>query len=115
MVEAGLPDAGAAWPLAPRPEERLGAPVAAEAPSALSAEASEAVLAGLSDALMASFLAGRPAPAAAPLPDVAPEVRPEPRPSARPREIALAVAAGMIPQELVLSYRADRSRERLAA
>ncbi|GAB6844194.1 uncharacterized protein (DUF2336 family) [Methylorubrum rhodinum] len=114
-VEAGLPDAGAAWPLAPRPEERLGAPVAAEAPSALSAEASEAVLAGLSDALMASFLAGRPAPAAAPLPDVAPEVRPEPRPSARPREIALAVAAGMIPQELVLSYRADRSRERLAA
>ena len=116
LPEPALPDAGAAWPLAPRPEERLGAPVAAEAPSALSAAATETVLAGLSDALMASFLAGRPAPAAPqPVPQAAPEVRPEPRPSARPREIALAVAAGMIPQDLVLSYRADRRRERLAA
>lgn len=113
---ASLPDAGTAWPLAPRPEERLGAPVVAEAPSALSAEATEALLAGLSEALMASVLsvrAGPVAPQAAP--PAAPEVRPEPRPSARPREIALAVAAGMIPQELVLSYRADRTRERLAA
>ncbi|WP_342148797.1 DUF2336 domain-containing protein [Methylorubrum sp. SB2] len=104
-----LPDAAAAWPLAPRPEERLGAPVAAAAPSALTAAATETLLAGLTEALMESVLSVRPGPQAVP------EVRPEPKPTARPREIALAVAAGMIPQDLVLSYRADRRRERLAA
>ena len=120
VSEPALPDDGAAWPLAPRPEERLGAPVVAEAPSALSAALTETVLAGLSEALMASVLSIRSGPALPPTvaqaePQPAPEVRPEPRPAARPREIALAVAAGMIPQDLVLSYRADRRRERLAA
>lgn len=120
LPDVSLPDAGAAWPLAPRPEERLGAPVVAEAPSALSAEATETLLAGLSEALMASVRSARsgpvaPQPEPQSMPQAAPEVRPEPRASARPREIALAVAAGMIPQDLVLSYRADRTRERLAA
>ncbi len=120
VSEPALPDAGAAWPLAPRPEERLGAPVVAQAPSrttaevpsTLTAEATETLLAGLSEALMASVLSVRSNLAG---PEAAPEVRPEPKPAARPREIALAVAAGMIPQDLVLSYRADRRRERLAA
>ncbi|GJE73497.1 DUF2336 domain-containing protein [Methylorubrum suomiense] len=118
LPEAEMPDADAAWPLAPRPEERLGASVAAEAPSVA---LPETLLADLSEALVAHFLAERPALTAPPQavaeegPSVAPEVRAESRLSARPREIALAVTAGMIPQELVLSYRDDRIRERLAA
>ncbi len=70
VSEPALPDAGAAWPLAPRPEERLGAPVVvqapsrttAEVPSTLTAEATETLLAGLSEALMASVLSVRSRP-----------------------------------------------------
>ncbi|MFC6388594.1 DUF2336 domain-containing protein [Methylorubrum zatmanii] len=122
-AEPRLPDTATAWPLAPRPEDRIGAAVVpAEATPDGVPESAEAVLAGLAEELMARFLAERgqvsdPAPALAPppLPSPAPEIRPEPPRSARPRAIALAVAAGMIPEELVLSYRADRARQRLAA
>lgn len=118
VAEPVLPDVEAAWPLAPQPEDRIGAPVAALASSSASSapdltvvhEATEAVLAGLSDALMASFLAERADPA-----ERAPEVRPEPRPSARPQVIAAAVAAAMIPDHLVTRYRDDRTRQSLAA
>ena len=86
----------------------------------------ETVLAGLADEIMAHFLADRAAVAAqlpAPVPEVLPESLPEslpevavePRRTARPRAIAVAVAAGMIPEDLILSYRADRERQRLAA
>ena len=66
------------------------------------------MLASLADDLRASFLASRAAPAPSAAPEI--EIRPEPRRAARPREIAVAVAAGMIPEDLVLSYRADRLR-----
>jgi hypothetical protein len=122
--EAGLPDAAAAWPLAPRPDERIGAAVLDAAETV--AGTAETVLAGLADEIMAHFLADRAAVAAqlpAPVPEVLPESLPEslpevavePRRTARPRAIAVAVAAGMIPEDLILSYRADRERQRLAA
>ncbi len=87
LPEAEVPDADAAWPLAPRPEERLGAPVAAEAPSVA---LPETLLADLSEALVAHFLAERPALTAPPqavaeeAPSVAPEVRAESRLSRAP-------------------------------
>ncbi|WP_232629722.1 DUF2336 domain-containing protein [Methylobacterium sp. Leaf118] len=109
-----LPDAAAAWPLAPRPQDRIGAPVAAMASAAPEVrvvhEATEAVLAGLSDALMASFLAARTEPAAP-----APEVRPERRISARPHVIAAAVAAAMMPDHLIVRPRDERAPQSLAA
>lgn len=135
--EPSLPDAAAAWPLAARPEDRIGAVVAG--PDAEAApETAETVLAGLADEIMAHFLADRAAamaqgpsagqaetlrlralPIPAPLPEassvIIPEIVVEPKRAARPRAIAVAVAAGMIPQDLVLSYRADRERQRLAA
>ncbi len=122
--EAGLPDAAAAWPLAPRPDERIGAAVLDAAETVVGT--AETVLAGLADEIMAHFLADRAAVAAqlpAPVPEVLPESLPEslpevavePRRTARPRAIAVAVAAGMIPEDLILSYRADRERQRLAA
>ena len=128
-AEPRLPDAATAWPIAPRPEDRIGAAVvAAEATPDRVPETAEAVLAGLAEELMARFLAERgqvsdpapvlasfPAPLPAPKSEIQPEIQSEPPRAARPRAIALAVAAGMIPEELVLSYRADRARQRLAA
>ncbi|HJE25123.1 MAG TPA: DUF2336 domain-containing protein [Methylorubrum populi] len=128
-AEPRLPDAATAWPIAPRPEDRIGAAVvAAEATPDRVPESAEAVLAGLAEELMARFLAERgqvsdpapvlasfPAPLPAPKSEIQPEIQSEPPRAARPRAIALAVAAGMIPEELVLSYRADRARQRLAA
>lgn len=119
--EPGLPDAAAAWPLAPRPEERIGAAVI-EASAAIVPDTAETVLAGLADEIMARFLADR-ATTAAQLPAPAPETEAaivqeivvEPKRGPRPRAIAVAVAAGMIPEDLILSYRADRERQRLAA
>ena len=99
----------ASWPTAPRAEERIGAAVTlAEAAATLAPDFAETVLASLADDLRASFLASRAAPAPAAAAEI--EIRPEPRRAARPREIAVAVAAGMIPEDLVLSYRADRLR-----
>lgn len=102
------------WPAAPRAEDRIGATVSLSgAAPTIAPDLAETVLASLAEDLMASFLADRAAAAALVAPEI--EVRPEPRRAARPRAIAVAVAAGMIPEELVLSYRADRERQRLAA
>ncbi|KQQ31245.1 hypothetical protein ASF53_00570 [Methylobacterium sp. Leaf123] len=129
--EPSLPDASTAWPLAPRPEDRIGATVVSAGPdAAIVPDSAEIVLAGLADAIMAQFMADRtaasvsiPAQLVAPSPEpeivpervseIAHEIVVEPKRIARPRAIAVAVAAGMIPEHLILSYRADR--ERLAA
>ncbi len=140
-----MPDASTAWPLAPRPEDRIGATVVSAGPdAAIVPDSAEIVLAGLADAIIAQFMADRAAasaptpaliaaPSPEPLTEIVPELSPEPLPElspeisaeplpeilvapkriARPRAIAVAVAAGMIPEHLILSYRADR--ERLAA
>ncbi|ABY30704.1 DUF2336 domain-containing protein [Methylorubrum extorquens] len=148
-LEPNMPDASTAWPLAPRPEDRIGATVVSAGPdAAIVPDSAEIVLAGLADAIIAQFMADRAAasapipaliaaPSPEPLPEIVPELLPElvpellpellpeisaeslpeivvaPKRIARPRAIAVAVAAGMIPEHLILSYRADR--ERLAA
>ncbi|CAO4180205.1 DUF2336 domain-containing protein [Methylorubrum aminovorans] len=121
VSEPVLPDASAAWPLAPRPEERIGAAVM-ESAGEIGPDTAETVLAGLADEIMAHFLAERAAatgqlsgPAPETQPAIIPEIVVEPKRSTRPRAIAVAVAAGMIPEDLILSYRADRERQRLAA
>ncbi|UMY17256.1 DUF2336 domain-containing protein [Methylobacterium organophilum] len=127
------------WPAAPRPSDRI-LPVAGEVidlrfdaildelPEAIvasyqaeqqrrSAAATQRVLDDLSGALMESFMASRnaavavsaePVTASVVL-EIVPEVVPEP-PRARPRAVALALAASMIPEELVRSYAEGRSR-----
>ena len=89
--------------------------------------ATSAVLDGLSDALMTSFLADRapllaskpdPVPAGS-LPDAASEASSASSAmetvSVRPRRVAEAVVASMIPDDLIVSYRGDRDRVRIAA
>ncbi|MEH3118146.1 MAG: DUF2336 domain-containing protein [Methylorubrum populi] len=107
------PAAASAWPMAPRPGDRIGAVAIADEAETVP-EAAQTVIAELADAILTRFLAERaaapaPMPVAAPLP----EIRSEPKRAPRPRAIAVAVAAGMIPEELTPRCRADR--ERLAA
>ena len=80
------------------------------------AVAAQDVLDSLPDALMASFLSQHALPSAAEItlsmPEPADMTDEAPK---RPHKVALAVAASMIPEEVILSYRADRERVHLAA